>query len=345
MPSITSGKVLVTGANGFIAIWVVQTLLQKGYSVRGAVRSESKAKHLRTTFASYGDKFEIAIVPEITKEGAFDEAVKDVDAIEHVASPVIMDADDPSTVIEPAVNGTLRILEAALAHGRSVKRVVVTSSVAAILQMQDTPRVFTEADWNDQAVAEVETKGRAAVPVAKYCASKVLAERAAWDFVEKNRDRLQWDLVVLHPPFVFGPVKHEAAAPAELNETMRLWFQVVFSDLFEGELGTRGEEWIDVRDLAEAHTLALQTQKAAGQRIVISNGPYKWQDWINTAQKYATNVRSGDKSYDPKTATHPITFDTSKAKDIFGIEYRSKEQTTRDIIEDFETKGWVSVSR
>lgn len=67
MPAISTGKVLVTGANGFIAVWVVKTLLEQGFAVRGTVRSESKAAHLRETFASYGDKLEIVIVEDITK--------------------------------------------------------------------------------------------------------------------------------------------------------------------------------------------------------------------------------------------------------------------------------------
>lgn len=71
MPAISSGKVLVTGANGFIAVWVVKTLLEQGFAVRGTVRSESKAAHLRETFASYGDKLEIVIVEDITKVRTF----------------------------------------------------------------------------------------------------------------------------------------------------------------------------------------------------------------------------------------------------------------------------------
>ncbi len=67
MPAISSGKVLVSGANGFIAVWVVQDLLKAGYSVRGTVRSEAKANHLHKLFASYGDKFECVVVSDITK--------------------------------------------------------------------------------------------------------------------------------------------------------------------------------------------------------------------------------------------------------------------------------------
>lgn len=67
MPAITSGKVLVSGANGFIAIWVVKKLLDDGFSVRGTVRSEAKGAHLKETFKEYGDKFEFVVVEDITK--------------------------------------------------------------------------------------------------------------------------------------------------------------------------------------------------------------------------------------------------------------------------------------
>lgn len=67
MPAVTSGKVLVTGANGYIAVWLVQRLLEKGYSVRGTSRSESKGVHLKETFKKYGDRFEFVVVEDITK--------------------------------------------------------------------------------------------------------------------------------------------------------------------------------------------------------------------------------------------------------------------------------------
>ncbi|KAF9230160.1 hypothetical protein BU15DRAFT_11814, partial [Melanogaster broomeanus] len=76
-------KVLVSGATGYIAAWVVQALLERGYSVRGTARSVAKGEHLKKTFVSYGDKFEVVVVEDMAKDGAFDEAVKGVDAIEH----------------------------------------------------------------------------------------------------------------------------------------------------------------------------------------------------------------------------------------------------------------------
>lgn len=106
MPTVPLGsKVLVTGANGYIAVWVVRTLLEKGYHVRGTIRSADKGVHLKEMFtkAGYGDNFETVVVEDITKEGAFDEAVKGVDAIEHTASPFHFKADDPQ--------GTARLIQ------------------------------------------------------------------------------------------------------------------------------------------------------------------------------------------------------------------------------------------
>jgi nucleoside-diphosphate-sugar epimerase len=114
MPAVNPGsRILVSGANGYIAVWIVRVLLERGFSVRGTVRSESKAGYLRKMFSSYGDKHEVVVVEDITKvctfqlswlhynshrcirqEGAFDEVVKGVDAIAHTASPFHLKADD-----------------------------------------------------------------------------------------------------------------------------------------------------------------------------------------------------------------------------------------------------------
>ncbi|KZT73629.1 NAD(P)-binding protein [Daedalea quercina L-15889] len=342
MVAVQEGKVLVTGANGFIAMWVVKALLDQGYLVRGTVRSPSKAKHVREVFSCYGDKFEAVIVEDITKPGAFDEYVKDVDAIEHTASPFHAKADDPDELIVPAVQGTTRILESALAHGTNVKRVAITSSVAAVLQIQATPHVFTEADWNDASIVEVREKGVQASQGGKYCASKTLAEKAAWEFVEKNKGKLGWDLVALNPPYVFGPAIHEVDAPEVLNESLRDWFFTVFKgSKTKEQLSSMGSCWVDVRDLAEAHVLAIKKQDAGGERIIVSAGTFKWQDIVDVAHKFYPNVSPMDETYDPKTATHIIQYNTEKAAQLLGIKYRSMEEDTKDIVEDFKAKGWI----
>ncbi|OSX58892.1 hypothetical protein POSPLADRAFT_1059984 [Postia placenta MAD-698-R-SB12] len=342
MPAVTSGKILVSGANGFVAVWVVKSLLERGYTVRATVRSENKGTHLRKIFASYGDKLELVTVPDITTAGAFDEAVKGVDAIEHTASPFHFKADEPEEMITPAVHGTVRILESVAAHGTSVKRVIVTSSVAAVFTAQSTPRTFSEVDWNEGSINDCKANGRNAHPVSKYCASKTLAERAAWEFMEKNKGKLAWDLVVLNPPYVFGPLLHEVSGPDALNESSQEWYDaVVKSTLSPKDLSTTGAEWIDVRDLGDLHALALEKEEAGGQRLLISGGLWKWQDWVNASRKAGADVAPGDTTYDPKTTTHLTVYDVSKSSKIFGFKYRTMDETTRDILADFKSRGWV----
>ncbi|KAJ7034205.1 D-lactaldehyde dehydrogenase [Mycena alexandri] len=329
MPTISSGKVLVSGANGYVAVWVVRTLLEEGYSVRGAVRSPDKGKHLTELFASYGDKFELAIVPDITKEGAFDEAVKGVDAIEHTASPYHFQADDPAELIEPAVKGTVGILESARKYGfrspESIKRVVVTSSTAAVLNVAPTPQILDESNWNDQAVEEVTEKGRAASAAAKYRVSKMLAERAAWDFVKKHKDEIGWDLSVMNPPLVLGPTIHEVASADALNTSARM-----LHDAFaKGEGLTGGGCWIDVRDLALAHVRALQKEEAGCERIIINFGAFLWQDWLDAApasSKYQNGTPGAGK-------------DAVWIR-ILGIRYRTMKDTAADVIKEYEARGW-----
>jgi nucleoside-diphosphate-sugar epimerase len=219
-------KVLVTGANGYLATWVLKKYLEAGYSVRGTVRSLSKGAFLKDKFAHYGDRFELVVVEDITRDGAFDEVVKDVDAIAHTASPfhykstnpdgmsdflwilILFGAQDTAYIelIIPAVQGTTSILNSALKHGNFLKRFILTSSVAAIREDKDTtvPRVFTESNWNDLAVEAVKTKGSTVGPFTIYPASKTLAEKAAWEFVAAHSSEISWDLVVINPPWIFG---------------------------------------------------------------------------------------------------------------------------------------------
>ncbi|KAG1802497.1 hypothetical protein EV424DRAFT_1435252 [Suillus variegatus] len=265
-------KVLVSGANGYIAVWVVRTLLEKGYSVRGTVRSEEKAVHLRQLFSSYGDKHEVVVVEDITKEGAFDEAVKGVDAIEHTASPFHMNADDPDELIIPAVNGTVGMLKSALKYGQSVKRIVITSSGAAVLRDTTTPSTFSELNWNEQCLEIVREKGREAPNMMKYRASKTLAEKgtgyraysswtgdshiltAAWEFWNKHKASVGWDLTVLNPPY---PAINEATAPSELGTSSKLFYNYVAQPNSSG---------------ATNEFLASSKEAAGGERIIVSAG-------------------------------------------------------------------------
>ena len=162
-----------------------------------------------------------------------------MDAVVHMASPLPSQAEDPNELIVPAVQGTTNILLSASKHS-TIKRLVYTSSTAAILSVVPKPRVWSEEDWNTTSLKEVEEKGKDASPIDKYRASKVLAERTAWDFVKAKGADISWDLVTINPPFVFGPVIHEVHGPESLGSSMREWWLAVSGKKSDDELANVG---------------------------------------------------------------------------------------------------------
>ncbi|KAI0056654.1 D-lactaldehyde dehydrogenase [Artomyces pyxidatus] len=339
-PVTSPSRVLVTGANGFIAAWIVRTFLESGYTVRGTVRSASKGEHLKSLFAAFGERFEIVVVEDIEKDGAFDEAVKGVDLVEHTASPVTIRANDPNELIVPAVRGTIGILESIKKHGSSVKRVVITGSTAAVITGPSAEAVvLDETSWNKTAILDIEQNGANAAQLNKYRASKTLAERAVWDFYEKNKSTLDWDVVVLNPPYVFGPLINHVSSLRALNASNQELYDTLVEGAKDAEsLANTGTSWVDVRDVARAHVLAGEKDDAGGERIIVSAGPFYWQEIVDAANAVAPaplpNLLKGNPGV-TKGKPHPVTFDTSKMRRILGLELRGMDVLVRDTLASF----------
>ncbi|PPQ89360.1 hypothetical protein CVT25_003200 [Psilocybe cyanescens] len=382
MPTISKGdKVLVTGANGYIAMWVTRLLLERGYAVRGTVRSEDKAQFMKNYFNGIGiaEKLETVVVEDIIKDRVFDEAVKGVDAIAHMASPFHIHAKEPSELIGPAVQGTVGILKSTVKNGQNVKRIAITSSAAAI--MSDKPGIFSEADWNIVSTKEVEEKGSDASPVHMYRASKTLAEKgmnlycvalktvhdnllaAAWEYHERHKNEVTWDLTTLNPPY---PAIHDVSSVARLNTSLKMWYNhVVAGNPSSKDALSDSESWVDVRDIALAHVLALEKSEAAGERIVITEGIYTlviyfpcpgvdhlfaggyiWQEWLAAANSLTPspipshNLPVGYPEILDGEPVSKIRYNKSKEERILGIKFHTKVETTKDTLEDFATRGW-----
>ncbi|MGK8488715.1 SDR family oxidoreductase [Nocardia asiatica] len=253
-----STRVMVTGATGFVAGHVIGELLEHGYTVRATVRdlaATGKRAHLVELARRTGGALEFAQA-DLTGDDGWASAVAGCTDVLHVASPFpATPPDDENELIDTAVEGTLRVLRACAAAG-TVRRVVLTSSIAAIAygHTEDVPR--TEADWT------VVERSPA------YQKSKTLAERAAWDFVAKLPAGAGFELVVVNPGMVLGPVL--SAATSTSHEPVRR--------LLAGDVpGTPRVGWapVDVRDLAAAHRLALETPEAAGNRYICA-GEHLW---------------------------------------------------------------------
>jgi len=342
MPALATGKVLVSGASGFIAAWVVKRLLEEGYSVRGTVRSKPKGEYLSNLFKSFGDKFEYVIVEDIEKEGAFDEAVKGMDAIEHTASPFHNSADDPEELLGPAIKGTVGILDSVLKNAPQVKRVVITSSCAAVYDTNSkVPGVFSEKDWNISSGERIKEKGRDVPQVDKYRGSKALAERAAWKWMDVHKGQIGFDLAVMNPPFVFGPIIHEVPKVESLNTSVNIFYKVLKGDKTDDELAAHAGCWIDVRDLAQAHMRAIQVEEAGGSRYVLSTSSFAFQDLLdglNTPE--FSDLRKG-KPGAGKDAKHMVMYDSSLAQRVLGIKFTNVGDCARDMTSSLRDRGWL----
>ncbi|KAK7456489.1 hypothetical protein VKT23_010739 [Stygiomarasmius scandens] len=338
--------ILATGANGFVATWIVDGLLKKGYTVRASVRSADKGKHLQEMFKSFGDKLQIIVTGDMSK-ATFDEAVKGVDAIIHSAAQVHLDAVEPKDIIEPAVESNLSIMKSALKYGDRLKRIIITSSCATVtIQNPPEPVTINEENWDEYSVKECEEKGRDASGVAKYSASKILAEKAGWDFYEKHKSEISWDIAFLHPPWIFGPTLHEVTSIDKLNGSNLFWRNVITT----GDCGGPSPRlfpstgWVDVRDVALAHVQSLEVEEAAGERIILCSGPFVFQDTIDAVNSLQPSPWPSHKEPLAKGETgeklYKITWDLSKEKRILGIKFRTQEETARDMLADWESRGW-----
>jgi len=251
-------KVLVTGATGFIGGHVLQQLYNRGYKVRATVRSTKDPKRLEyLTKLCPGVEFFEA---DLLKSGSFDEAAKGCDVVIHVASPLDLTAKDPQkTLIEPALHGTLNVLEACKKSG-TVKRVVLTSSASAIRCYHDdkpADHIYDEKDWN--SVGSLTEN--------PYSYSKTLAEKSAWEFVEKPENKGLFDLVTLLPTLVTGPLHSTANITTSVT---------LIKDLVVTYPAPPGFSFgcVDVRDVALAHVLAFEIKEAGGNRYIVTNSTH-----------------------------------------------------------------------
>ena len=209
MSPIPKGStVLVTGANGYLASHIVDQLLANGYKVKGTVRAEEKGKWLADYFAKqYGpDKLELAIVTDMSKPAAFDDAMVGCSGVVHVASDLSFsrNAQDVIPGVEAAIKN---ILSSATKH-KEIKRFVLTSSsAAAVFPIPGKKFTVSKDSWNDFSVDKAWGKDGEDDPALGYhvyCASKVAAEKALWEFVKQQKPSFEANAVL--PNYIMGKV-------------------------------------------------------------------------------------------------------------------------------------------
>ena len=253
--------VLVTGGTGFVAGWCIVQLLERGYAVRTTVRDAAKEQRVRAAVGRVGGSTErlSVVVADLNQDAGWDSAVAGCDYVLHVASPLGGGAlTDRNALVAPARDGTLRVLRAAGKAG--VKRVVMTSAAAAARPPLTTDRASDETVWSDPDDPQFDA----------YRVSKILAERAAWDFVGREGKTAQ--LTTILPGAVFGPIL----------STENLGSVQIIQGMLNGRppvLPRLGFWVVDVRDLADLHIRAMTAVSAAGQRFIAA-GEFMWMEDI-----------------------------------------------------------------
>jgi len=345
----TSKPVLVTGATGFVAGWVVKELLEAGCTVHAAVRNPNqidKIKHLNDIAKNSSGTIRF-FAADLLKDGSYDEAMAGCGVVFHTASPFTIDVQDAQKeLIDPAVNGTRTVLESANRAG-SVNRVVLTSSCAAIYgdnaDIANAPgERLDESIWNTSSSLEHGA----------YSYSKTLAEQTAWD-ISSRQDR--WELVVVNPSLVVGP----ALQKRPTSESFSMLRQIG-----DGTMRMGAPRWgfgvVDVRDLAKAHLEAGFAPEAHGRNIVsghesdlfsmsqelkhkYSQYPLprgavpKWMAWL------LAPMLGGGMTRDlvSRNFNIPWRADNSKAKRELGVTYRPLRQSLEDMFQQMIEAGMI----
>ncbi|NNF32489.1 MAG: aldehyde reductase [Saprospiraceae bacterium] len=266
-------KVLLTGITGFLGSRTAIQLLNKGYHVTGTLRNKDRAESIKTIVSTHTENIEnLELIQADLIDDRWGDRMAGIDYVMHIASPfprtLPKHEDD---LIIPAKKGALNIIQAA--SKKSVKRVVMTSSSGAITYGVSKHKTFNEEDWTDV------TNKKDTTP---YFRSKTIAEKAAWDFIKSNDSDLE--LTVINPSLITGPIiEKDYGTSGELIKKMIEGSMPALPDI--------GFPTIDVRSVAEAHILAMETKAAAGERIICSGEYYTVSDIASIIRPLYPNLK------------------------------------------------------
>ncbi|XP_051124257.1 phenylacetaldehyde reductase-like [Andrographis paniculata] len=323
------GKVVcVTGASGFIASCLIETLLRRGYTVKATVRNvadPNKVNHLK---AMEGAKERLRLFQaDLMVDASFDAAVDGCDGVFHTASPVVFDnIKDPQTeLIEPAVNGTPNVLRSCL-RSSSVKRVVLTSSLAAVVVNRKglDGNAIADETWQSEPGFCEETQ-------AWYCLSKTLAEEAAWNFAKSHGI----DLVVINPGLVIG----RCLQPI-LNVTFEEFLHIITQGT--SPIAAIGVViLVDVKDVVQAHILAFENPSANGRYCLASASLYISEVREIIQQLYPTFTLPPCVEND-RLNGNALQISKEKVKSL-GVDFVPIEQSIKETIEFLKERNMLVI--
>jgi len=344
----SSAPVMVTGASGYVASWIVRFLLEGGYTVHGTVRDKRQGQKIGHLYAlAKSAKGSLRLFEaDLLHEGAYHQAMEGCSVVIHTASPYKLNVKSPQQdLVDPARKGTLNVLNT-VNEVAAVQRVVLTSSVAAVygdaIELADKPNgLFTEEDWNLRADLNNQP----------YNFSKTIAEKEAWALAEAQE---RWSMVALQPGFVLGPALSNRTDSTSTDFMLSMVngnFASGVPDLYFGI--------VDVRDVAQAHIRAAFNPDASGRHILTADelGVLEMGAILRTefGKKYPLPRRVLPKwllyvtgpfqgytwKYIQRNVGFPVRFDNTYSMEDLGMTYRPVAETLIEQVHDFERKGMI----
>ena len=258
-------KVFVSGGSGYIAMYCIKILLEKGYDVVTSVRKESQIDLLKKSLHKHNVAFENLkfTILDLLKDEGWDDALKGCEYVLHVASPVIPGDVDEDSLVKPAVEGMSRCLNAAIKNG--AKKFVQTSSYAAIYGNDKSEH--GDNDWTDLSNKNL-------LP---YEISKTKSEKKMWEMVEKS----DITACAINPVLVLGP-----SLSGVLSMSNRLTIKKLFNLPFVPDMAI---SVVGVMDVADAHVRAMESTKSNGKRFLLSEKTIKLIELTNILKKAGFN--------------------------------------------------------
>ncbi|GAA5877061.1 hypothetical protein JCM16303_006155 [Sporobolomyces ruberrimus] len=338
--------VLVTGASGFLASYIISELLSHDYTVHGTLRNLARSKDeiLGRYPAEQRDRLKLFEVKDLVKGDGLEDAMKGCDGgVLHTASPYQLTVEDPmKDFIEPAVEGTLTVLKTALSLG--ISRVVITSSFAAVTDFSKggpfRSYTYTSHDWNPTTLSEAVSPGKPGPFV--YSASKTLAEQAAHEFSKENPSV---SVTSMNPPMIYSsPLPGTVKDKKGINTSSNAIYGVIEGDKDREVPWNRLPLFCATEDVAKAHRKALEVdvEKVRGQRFLLCGGAFTWEDAIRHLSRTKPSLKprlpklvsESDPTRDRDHGREIAKLDCTPAKEVLGMgEFKGWKEVLEGTVE------------